>query len=112
MLTGDIHSNWCNELRLDDRRSEQPVVATEFVATSLSSGGDGNDGEKQRNELMTNNACVKFHNRQRGYLLCTVDAAQWRTDYVVMDRVETPGGTASVRASFVVADGEPRVQTA
>lgn len=112
VLTGDIHSNWCNELRLDDRRSEQPVVATEFVATSLSSGGDGNDGEKQRNELMTNNACVKFHNRQRGYLLCTVDAAQWRTDYVVMDRVETPGGTASVRASFVVADGEPRVQTA
>ncbi len=43
VLTGDIHSNWANELRVDDRRPEDPVVASEFVATSLSSGGNGVD---------------------------------------------------------------------
>ncbi len=43
VLTGDIHSNWVNELRVDDRRVEEPIVATEFVATSLSSGGNGVD---------------------------------------------------------------------
>ena len=40
VLTGDIHSNWVNELRVDDRRPEQAVVATEFVGTSITSGGD------------------------------------------------------------------------
>ncbi len=37
VITGDIHSSWVNELKLDfdDRRS--PTVATEFVGTSISS---------------------------------------------------------------------------
>ncbi len=34
VLTGDIHSNWVNDLRVDDRKAESPVVATEFVGTS------------------------------------------------------------------------------
>src|SRR6185503_104594 len=41
VLTGDIHSNWVNDLRADDRKPETPVVATEFVGTSVSSGGNG-----------------------------------------------------------------------
>ena len=41
VLTGDIHSNWVNDLRVDDRKPESPVVATEFVGTSISSGGNG-----------------------------------------------------------------------
>ena len=41
VLSGDIHSNWVNDLRVDDRLPETPVVATEFVGTSLSSGGNG-----------------------------------------------------------------------
>ena len=41
VLTGDIHSNWVNDLRVDDRKPETPVVATEFVGTIVSSGGNG-----------------------------------------------------------------------
>ena len=41
VLTGDIHSNWVNDLRVDDRKPDTPVVATEFVGTSISSGGNG-----------------------------------------------------------------------
>ena len=43
VLTGDIHSNWVNDLRVDDRKADAPVVATEFVGTSISSGGNGID---------------------------------------------------------------------
>ena len=43
VLTGDIHSNWVNELRTDFRRAERPSIAAEFVGTSISSGGDGSD---------------------------------------------------------------------
>lgn len=112
VLTGDIHSNWCNELRVDDRRSEEPVVATEFVATSLSSGGDGADRPRSHDELLSNNPCVRFHNAQRGYIRCDVHARSWTSDYVVVDKVTTPGGTSSTRATFVVEAGDPRVHEA
>ena len=41
VLTGDIHSNWVNELHAGFDRPDRPVVAAEFVRTSMSSGGDG-----------------------------------------------------------------------
>ena len=109
VLTGDIHSNWCNELRVDDRDSTAPVVATEFVATSISSGGDGADAPNNLAELLAANPCVRFHNQQRGYIRCTVTPTEWTADYVVMDRVTKPGGKASVRATFTLRDGNPRV---
>ena len=37
VLAGDIHSTWLSELKLDFDRPEQPSVAVEFVATSVSS---------------------------------------------------------------------------
>jgi alkaline phosphatase D len=109
VLTGDIHSNWCNELRLDDRLPDDPVVATEFVATSISSGGDGIDRPPGLEDLLAANPCVKFHNRQRGYIRCRVSPESWTSEYVVMDFVERPGGRASTRATFVVEAGSPLV---
>ena len=41
MLTGDEHQNYANELRLRSNDEKSPIVAHEFVATSISSGGDG-----------------------------------------------------------------------
>ena len=110
VLTGDIHSNWCNELRVDDRRHDAPVVAAEFVATSLSSGGDGYDRPRHHDAMLAANPCVQFHNRQRGYLRCAVTQATWTTDYVVMDKVEEPGGAASTRAQLVLEAGSASVQ--
>ena len=110
VLTGDIHSNWCNELRVDDRRHDAPLVAAEFVATSLSSGGNGYDRPNHHDAMLTANPCVKFHNRQRGYLRCAVTPTTWTTDYVVMDQVEKPGGAATTRAQFVLEAGSSEVQ--
>ena len=110
VLTGDIHSNWANELRVDDRRSEDPVIATEFVATSLSSGGNGIDKPANLDALKSNNACIKFHNAQRGYVLCDVTSQRWRADYIVVDDVLKPGGKCSSRQALVVEAGDPRVK--
>lgn len=112
VLTGDVHSSWCNELRVDDRDPSAPVVAPEFVATSISSGGDGSTLPKDWARYAASNPFVAFHDRRRGYLRCSVTEDAWRTDYVALDRVETPGGTASVVASFAVHDGDPRVHAA
>ena len=112
VLTGDIHSNWVNELRIDDRDSDSAVVATEFVATSLSSGGNGMAEPKYVPELMAKNACVKFHNTERGYIRCTVTPDRWQADYMSVDDVLQPGGKTTVRSAFVVEAGNPTVKPA
>lgn len=109
VLTGDIHSNWVNELRVDDRREESPLVAAEFVGTSISSGGNGLVTPNNLAHTLSANPCVKFYNAERGYVLCELTKDQWKSDYRVVDEVLTPGGKISTRATFVVEAGNPKV---
>lgn len=106
VLTGDIHSNWANDLRIDDRRPETPVVAAEFVGTSLSSGGNGVASPKGLEQRLALNPSLRFCNAERGYVRCTVTPDAWRSDYQVVPEVEKPGGPVVTRASFVVEAGE------
>ena len=107
VLTGDIHSNWVNDLRVDDRRTETPVIATEFVGTSISSGGNPKGDDNLLASLLAENPCIKFCNRERGYVRCTVTPKEWRSDYVVVDDVTKPSGVPAInRAAFVVEAGQ------
>lgn len=112
VLTGDIHSNWANDLRVDDREPDQPVVATEFVGTSVSSGGNGMATVPNLEERMADNPAVRFFNAQRGYVRCTVTPESWRSDYQVVEQVTTPGAPVVTRATFVVEAGRPGCQPA
>ncbi len=107
VLTGDIHTNWVNDLRVDDRRPETPVVATEFVGTSISSDSDPIKDKSEIDRLFDENPCVRFHNRERGYVRCTVTPGTWRSDYQVVEDVKKPGAPAVTRASFVIEAGKP-----
>lgn len=112
VLTGDIHSNWVNDLRVDDRESDTPVVATEFVGTSISSGGNGSSNPKTLEALRSENPGVRHFDAQRGYVRCTVTPGSWRTDLVQVEDVTRPGAPAVERASFVVEAGKPGAQPA
>jgi len=101
VLTGDEHQNWAGLLH--DRDTP---VAVEFVGTSISSGGDGGDQSEGAERILAENPQLKFSNNQRGYLTCEVTPDEWRTNFMVMDRVTTPGGTLSKRATWTVARGE------
>lgn len=107
VLTGDIHSNWVNNLRVDDRKPELPIVATEFVGTSISSGGNGPAKPAGLDALLAENPCVQYHNRQRGYVRCELTPRNWRSDYIIVEDVEKPGGAVITGASFVVEAGRP-----
>jgi alkaline phosphatase D len=87
------------------------VVAVEFVGTSISSGGNGVKDPKI-DTLLAENPFVKFHNRQRGYVRCTVTPTTWKSDYQVVEEVLKPGGAAITKASFVVEAGKPGVKPA
>ncbi|MEA3029043.1 MAG: alkaline phosphatase [Sphingomonadales bacterium] len=100
VLTGDEHQNFAGLLH--DRDAP---VAVEFVATSISSGGDGSDLRRGSDRILAENSQIKFINDQRGYLTCDVTPDEWRTNYMVVDKVSTPGGSISKRATASVARG-------
>lgn len=112
VLTGDIHSSWVNDLRGDDRDLKTPIVATEFVGTSISSGGNGVKELKGANVLLAENPFVRFHNRQRGYVRCTVTRDNWTSDYQIVEEVTRPGAPVVTRGSFVVEVGKPGAKPA
>jgi alkaline phosphatase D len=105
VLTGDIHSNWVNDLRIDDLKPETPIAAVEFVGTSISSSGNGTEERDRAKALMAENPNVRFFNGERGYVRCTVTPKLWRSDYCTVADVKNPGAPIITRASFVVESG-------
>lgn len=112
VLTGDIHSNWANDLIADFDDLNSRVVASEFVGTSLSSGGNGVDKPKDHEATLSENPFVKFFNTERGYVRCQLTDREWRSDYQVCADIQKPGCDVQTRASFVVEAGRPGVQSA
>jgi alkaline phosphatase D len=107
VLTGDIHSSWVNDLKPEFYREDSPVVATEFVGTSITSSGDGTDVRPATPTQLAENPHIKFFNGQRGYVRCSVTPDRWQTDYQVLTMVSQPDAPISTRATFVVENGRP-----
>jgi len=110
VLTGDIHSNWANELVIDYDQSDSKSVAVEFVGTSISSGGDGSETPGWGDAVRAENPFVKFINGERGYVRCEVTPEMWKTDYRTVPFVARPGAPITTRATFVVEAGRPQLQ--
>lgn len=112
VLTGDIHTNWVNDLKPEFYKESSPVVATEFVGTSISSGGDGSDLRPNTATVLAENPHIKFFNAQRGYVRCSLTPDRWQSDYRVLPAVSKPDEPISTRASFVVENGKPGAKPA
>ena len=110
VLTGDVHANWASEILDDFDNPDSSVVGAEFVATSITSGGDGSDARSDTAETLAENPHIKFFNNQRGYVRCTLTPETWRTDYRVVPFVSQPGSRVFTRASFVVEDANPGIR--
>jgi len=109
VLTGDEHQNYAGELYLDSRHPEGAPVAAEFVGTSISSSGDGQDQRADGRRIVADNPFLKFNNAQRGYVVCDVTPERWATEFKVLDKVSERGGTLTTRATYAVASGDGRV---
>lgn len=112
VIAGDIHSNWANDLLVNFDDLDGRAVATEFVGTSISSGGDGSATPSRLEGILSENPFVKFHNTQRGYVRCEADAKKWKTDFQIVPYVTRSGAPVETAASFVVEAGKPGAQKA
>jgi len=107
VLTGDEHQNYAGELHLDGKRPGDRPIATEFVATSISSGGDGEDQRESTKAIQQENPCLKWHNSRRGYIICDVDSKRWQTEFKTVDRVSERAGKLQTRKRMTVEHGAP-----
>lgn len=110
VITGDIHSNWVSDLKVDWKDEKTPAVGTEFTGTSISSGGDGTDERPTTQDCYRENPHLKMFNGQRGYVMITLNAAQCRADYRVVPFVTKPGAPIGTHSRWVVENNRRGVQ--
>jgi alkaline phosphatase D len=108
VLSGDIHCAWVNDLRVDFDRPETPVIATEFVSTSISSAFFLiNDDFVRQNNRMYNPHVKYFRGDKRGYTRIRVAPDTLSADMRIVDTIDTRSSPASTDATYVVEDGRP-----
>lgn len=106
VLTGDVHTAWAGDLRLD---GEGPVVATEFVATSITSGGDGTEQRPGTAALLARNPHLRFFNDRRGYTLHEATPARMEVTFRAVPHVTRPDAPREDRGRFLVEAGRPGI---
>ncbi|MEV4345361.1 alkaline phosphatase D family protein [Actinoplanes sp. NPDC049596] len=107
VLTGDVHSHWANELKLDWTDPAAPAVGAELVCSSITSNGDGADVPDGRHPWAAWNPHLRFHNNQRGYVRTRIEPTTMTADFRVLPYVTMPGAPAHTRATFAIEDRVP-----
>lgn len=108
-MAGNAHWNLASDLLLDFEDPSSPVIGTDFMATSISSGGDGTDLPAAGRRRLEENPWIHLVNHQRGYHKTTYTRTELRQEIRVVPFVTRPGAPVSTRATAVVVDGVPGI---
>jgi alkaline phosphatase D len=106
VIGGDVHSFWVADLKPDFDSPRSPVVATEIVGTSITSGYPYS--QQQVDALLADNPHIRLGNgTRRGYVRMEVTRERLRADLRTMRTVAQPRAEADTLATFVIEDGRP-----
>jgi alkaline phosphatase D len=113
VITGDWHSTFVNDLKLDFKDPNSPTVASEFVTPSLTSNGDQIVYGPYYGPMIPKNPHIKFFDGdRRGYFRVNLNHERWQTDLRFVTTVSRSDAPINTFASFVVENGRPGVQQA
>ena len=70
VITGDVHQNFVRNVPPDSVRLDAEPVATEFIGTSVSTGGDRTIATNFGGDA--NNPHLRFQDNHHGYVRCVV----------------------------------------
>ncbi|RYG75337.1 alkaline phosphatase [bacterium] len=113
ILSGDSHSNLVSNLKADFDKAGSAIVGVEFAGTSISSGGSTEKAQQEVEANIAGQPHLKwFEGTKRGYVSCTIDRKQWRSDFMQVGDVMDAASPVKVGTSWVVNDGEPGVHRA
>ena len=107
-LTGDWHSTFVNDLKLDFKKPFSKTIATEFVTPAITTGGDGQPYGPYYGPMVRTDPHIKyFEGDKRGYFKASVTPTRMRLDLRFVTSVENQDGEGYTEKSFVVEDGAP-----
>jgi len=110
VLGGDVHSFNVADLKLDFDDPKSPVVASEFVGTSITSQAWA---QERLNQFLPDNPHMKLmDSRYRGYVRVEVTPGRMRADLRAMVSVLQREAACNTLATFVVEDGKAGPQRA
>jgi alkaline phosphatase D len=105
VVGGDVHAFYVSQLKPDFDDPASPVVASEFVGTSISSQHGSQDWLDKRRPA--NPHLLLAEGRYRGYVRAEVTPRRMQVDLRAMESVQTRDAACSTLTSFVVEDGRP-----
>jgi alkaline phosphatase D len=103
-LGGDVHCNVAAPLRLEPNNPASPIIASEFVTTSITSRGLGDKAAALIRE--SNPDLLHYRSDERGYSLITVTPKEVRCEFRT---TKFPAGSEAglkTQASYVVKNGK------
>jgi alkaline phosphatase D len=110
VVGGDIHAFFADDLRLDFDDPASPIVATEFVGTSISSYPAPYEVLAQ---TLPDNPHVRFfESRQRGYVSVDLERAHMQVRMRVVSDAHDPKADISTLKTFAVESGRAGVVAA
>ncbi len=105
VVGGDIHSFFANDLKLDFDDPASPVVATEFVGTSISSYPAPYELFAQ---AVPENPHIRFfESRKRGYVSVDLDRSRMQVRMRAVSDAHDPNAAISTLKTFAVENGKP-----
>jgi alkaline phosphatase D len=105
VLSGDIHAFVVSGLHLEPADLDSPVVAAEFVASSVSS--DALSEHYFENIRKLNPNLLTATGSYRGYVTLDITKEHLRADLVALDTVKMPDSGRKILASYIVESGKP-----
>jgi len=111
VLSGDVHTFFAAGLRREPARAASagnPVVATEFCGTSITSSSRP---QARTQQFVDMNPDLHFgRSDKRGFMLLDLRPEQAAMSFLALDDVHDPQSRIATLASFTVADGKPGPQ--
>jgi alkaline phosphatase D len=104
VIGGDVHCFNVSQLKLDFDDPASPVIATEFVGTSITS--QAWPQERMDRYLPDNPHILLGDSRFRGYTRVEVTPQRWTADLRIMETVQRRDAPCSTLATYVVEDGK------
>lgn len=110
ILTGDVHQAWAGTVHLNADDPTSPAVASEFVATSITSNGDGSEVLGSTERMFGRNPHIAFFNNRRGYALHEATEKRLTATFRGVDYVTRAGAPRVDKGVFVAEAGDPRLK--
>jgi len=108
VIGGDVHAFGVNDLKRDFDDPASPVIASEFVGTSISSPAWP---QETINRFLPDNPHIKLaDSRHRGYVRVEITPHRLTADLRALRDVTLPDSACDTLATFVVEDGRPGPQ--